>query len=365
MKVLQVLYSGLGGQASVVFSMIDGDKDRQWKHQLLFYGIEPLNNEFLQKAEKRNVPFSVILAKTGNPLHSWGRFYKELRKAQPDIILLHSVSLILPAWWYCMLNKRKLVAIEHTANQVKRNVDLKLSWLIQKLANRVVLLTENYARELSEMLKGSFKKGKNCIIPNGIDVSYFLPLFYRPASLKIKLGMAGRFTAARDQALLLDVMVELEKINPGRFELIFAGGGENLENVKKIVGAKGLEKKVFFPGTLNEAKMLEFFQEIDIYIQSSKGEAMSTTIMQAMACGLPIVASDIAGINNLLTEDTGLLVTHEPHAFAQAITTLAQSSASGGEMGRKARAYAAANFSNKKMFESYNQLIKLCIEEKF
>lgn len=60
---------------------------------------------------------------------------------------------------------------------------------------------------------------------------------------------------------------------------------------------------------LDEVELVRFLNELDIYVHASYGETMSTAILQAMACKLPIIASDVLGINNMLTDkETALLV---------------------------------------------------------
>src|SRR5688572_17888075 len=174
MKVLQVLFSGLGGHASVVFSMVDGDKERQWQHHLIFYGIEPLNREHAEKAAHRNLRYDVVVTTEGKPLRSWRKFYSYLKQADPEIILLHSNNLTLPAWWYCRRHQKKLVVVEHTPNQVKRKVDKWISLFGQYIADKVVLLTEDYRKELKAIQKRHFSEKKIIVIPNGIDTTVFV-----------------------------------------------------------------------------------------------------------------------------------------------------------------------------------------------
>lgn len=365
MKVLQVLYSGLGGHGSVVFSLMDGDGEKRWDHSLIFYGVEPLNEEYAQKATARNVSFDTIKAEGGKPLRSWGLFYHSLKTADPELVLLHSNNLLFPAWWYCKRQRKKLVTIEHTPNQVKRQADKWISILVQYLSTAVVLLTPNYQDELKKILGIHFHQKKTVVVPNGIDTFYFIPAADKKRDDRIRLGMAARFSNQKDQALLIDVIEKLQEQGKGRFQLWLAGDGNELGNVKKHANRKGLDEIIFFTGNLDEKRLLQFYQQLDIYLHASRGETMSTSIMQAMSCGLPIVASNIPGINNLLISGTGLLVDHDASAFTKAIIDLAVSPEEAHNLGSKARVYAETHFSNKKMFELYNQLIqKLCIKER-
>lgn len=357
-KVSQVLFSGLGGHASVVFSMVDGDKEQQWKHYLIFYGIESLNGEHVKKAAQRNLEYDMVIATEGKPLRAWRKFYNYLKQADPDIILLHSNSLTLPAWWYCRRHHKKLVVVEHTPNQVKRKVDKWISLLGQYIADKVVLLTEDYRKELKTIQKRHFKEKKVVVIPNGIDTSVFVQRKKKDFDDPVQLGMAARFSNTKDQILLVKVLQQLQRSVPGKFKLSLAGDGDELPAVKKLVQESGLSDHVHFTGSLDEKTLVGFFHQLDIYLHASKGETMSTSIMQAMACGLPIIASDIPGINNLVTPENGILTENTENAFAEAITRLSNDKELMITLGNNACKYVAIGFSNKKMFDSYNLLVE-------
>ena len=245
-KVLQVLYSGLGGHASVVFSLIDGDIEKKWNHSLLFYGIETLVDEYAQKATERRISFSAIKARAGKPWQSWKMFYDSLKEKEPDLILLHSSSLLIPAWWYSRRRGIKLITVEHTPNQVKRPVEKWLSVLAQYLSNAVVLLTESYYNESKKALGIHFHQTKTHIIANGIDTNFFVPSKIKRDTDNIRLGMAARFSSQKDQALLVDTMEKLMESGKKKFQLWLAGDGAELENIKKLVKEKGLEGHIFF-----------------------------------------------------------------------------------------------------------------------
>lgn len=360
-KVSQVLFSGLGGHASVVFSMIDGDNEKQWEHHLIFFGTEPLSQQHVEKAAKRNLRYDVVIATEKKPWKSWGRFYSYLRKGDPDIILLHSNNLTLPAWWYCRRHHKKMVVIEHTPNQVKRKVDKWISLLGQYLAHKVVLLTANYRDELKAIQKSHFNEKKIAVISNGIDTSIFIPGGKKIFAEPVQLGMAARFSSTKDQALLVKVLQQLHLSGPGKFRLLLAGDGDELPSVRKLAHELGLSESVEFAGNLDEKGLIVFFHQLDIYLHASKGETMSTSIMQAMACGLPIIASDIPGINNLLADDKGILVENSIEAYAGAIKMLTGNKELIAKLAADSRYYAEKELSNTRMFKSYDDLIKTMI----
>lgn len=360
MKVVQVLFSGLGGHASVAFSMVDGDRDMQWDHHLIFYGIEPMNSEHEEKARQRSLSFDMVLAIEGKPAKTWRKFYQGLKNASPDVILLHSNSLTIPAWWYCCRHGKKLVIVEHTPNQVKRKIDKWTSILGQYVGDSVVLLTDDYYREMKEMQGWHFKNKKVRVIPNGIDTSLFKPAPKLKQDSLFHLGMAARFSNTKSQDLLVKVMRQLENSSPGKYKLSLAGDGDELNRVKQLAKELELSDCINFTGSLDEKKLIPFLQQLDIYLHASKGETMSTSIMQAMSCGLPVIASDIPGINNLVANN-GVVVENSESSFVNAIMRLSVDEMQMRTFANDANRYAESHFSNVRMFDSYNALVKqLC-----
>src|SRR5688572_12681088 len=94
MKILQVLFSGLGGHGSVAFSLVRGDRRRTHAHIMLFYGVELLAPGYADTCDELGVAHAVILKKPGLDLASWRQVIARIRRESPDVVLLHSTSLV-------------------------------------------------------------------------------------------------------------------------------------------------------------------------------------------------------------------------------------------------------------------------------
>lgn len=373
MKVAQILYSGLGGHGSVAFSLLNGDKVDEWKPLMGFLGVEPLADTYVEQCKNSNIIFDYLPAVQGKPWKSWTKVFKWLRRREPNAIILHSMNALLPCWLYAKYKRLPLIVVEHTPNHLKRRSEWMVSRLSMLLGHTIVLLTPEYRKELREKLRWFYHDTKVCIIPNGIDINRFAPVG-RPLldqSNTVLLGMAARFTDTKRQDALIDMLVLLrEKSTPINYRLTLAGNGETFEALHRKVQDMGLEDYISFPGYLGENDMVEWFQSIDIYLHASEGETLSTSLLQAMSMGLPIVASDVPGITNLLKrkEECGLLVKESrPEGFASAVETLVSKPEKAKEISVMARQYAADVYSQDTMFNSYNKIIKEKIKcnEKF
>jgi glycosyltransferase involved in cell wall biosynthesis len=128
--------------------------------------------------------------------------------------------------------------------------------------------------------------------------------------------------------------------------------------MQQLVADQQIEQ-VNFSGVLDEQELIDFFVDLDIYVHSSLGETMSTSIMQAMACGLPVVCSNIDGINNVIEHGkNGLLVeSKNVGSLYLALCSLFDNKALQNDLATGASNYAKENFSNVRMFNQYHQLI--------
>ena len=360
MKVLHFLYSGLGGHGNVFFSMVNADVKREFDFAAIFNGIEPVRSEYIEQCNKKNIPFVYIQKRPGFHPGFFISLYREIRKADPEIIFLHGGIAVLPARLAKFFSGRvkKIIVRETQANHLKNGGDWVRLFLSMVFANRIVYLSEEYREEVAKKMSWVYAKKRSVVIPNGIDLDIYTPKTRAPSSF-IKLGMLGRLVNSKDHETLLKAMAVLKKGQPDRsFKLRIAGDGEYKNELSKLAQELNIAEDVEFTGQLDEPALVEFLQDIDIYIHASLGETMSTAIMQAMASRKPIVASDVPGIHNMITNgQNGLLVAaREPEALARVLQELINNKPQQERLANESLSYARKNFSNLIMLDRYKQV---------
>jgi len=110
------------------------------------------------------------------------------------------------------------------------------------------------------------------------------------------IGMAARMVPDKLHELLIN-LIFLNKsffIN-NKIQILFAGDGLLLKSLKEKIEFMKLKKIIIFNGRLDEVDLIRWFKKLDIYIHLSKDETTSTSILQAMSIGKPIIASNIGG----------------------------------------------------------------------
>ena len=358
MKILHVLYSGLGGHGNIFFSFVKNGANDGLQYEALFNGIEAVKPESLERCATFNVDWHFVAKKKGLDIGYYRKLMKWIRKSDADIVFLHSAAYILPAKLGSLFSKRKkrIIVRETQANQLKSKMEWFWLAVAMLAATNIVFLSEEYRIEISKKLRCCYRSKKIKVIPNGIDLDLFKPEKKYPGEKKI-FGMQSRLVPIKDHLTLLEAFSIIRSADKN-YLLKIAGDGEYRQVLVDRAAALGLGGAVEFTGIITEDDLPEFLCSLDIYVHASLGETMSTAIMQAMACGLPVIASDVMGINNMIEdENTGILVpSKDATALARAMGSLMADEPKRTALSLAARQYAENKFSNKRMLDAYRQL---------
>lgn len=204
------------------------------------------------------------------------------------------------------------------------------------------------------------------IIPNATD---FIPIIPEAERLQIRREITGdpnrpfvlsvgRLTAAKGFPDLFDAFVTVRERYPDA-ALVIAGGGSKEEELKRQVERLGLQKHVFLLGRRNDAPRL--LASADTYVNSSHWEGTPVSVLEAMAAGLPIVATKVGESPYLLAEDSGLLVApHQPQELAEALIALLASPEKRTQLGEAAydrmRRYYSRETWRRSLLDLYAQI---------
>ena len=195
-------------------------------------------------------------------------------------------------------------------------------------------------------------------IPNGVEPAA------GPKGLREELGIgagekvvccSARLTAQKGQDLLIRAVAELARRNKS-VRLLLAGDGEDMESLKALCAELGLEEKVFLLGRREDIGRL--LAASDIYASASRWESFDIALGEAMLAGLPCVATEIAGHEDILKDwETGIAVPPwSPVALASAIELILDRPQKAAEMAVAAQALIKRDFSPEAMGRKYEKL---------
>jgi len=186
---------------------------------------------------------------------------------------------------------------------------------------------------------------------NGIDPSTFAPAEERLTGETIRFGAISRFAAEKGHDVLLDAYAAFRAANPDcRARLTVAGEGASRAAFLADVEARGLAASVCIPGRVPSAAA--FYRDIDVFIlPSTDAEGLPTTILEAMASGLPVIATNVGGTCEAVADDVeGLIVApRDPQAIADAMTRLVTDRDLARNLGVAARKRVASQFTSEAM----------------
>lgn len=187
------------------------------------------------------------------------------------------------------------------------------------------------------------------LVPNGVDLGAFSPRQEREIAEGRKLLFVGRLHEQKGLSHLLEAVAMLAPELRQRVSVEFVGSGPDEERLRGLVRGLGLAQQVSFAGWVAREDMAPRYREADLFAFPSYEEGMPNVVLEAMACGLPVVASDIPGVRGLVRDgENGLLVPPaDAGAFSNALAGLLSDDAmlrrTGRESYRLAQGYSWAS----------------------
>jgi glycosyltransferase involved in cell wall biosynthesis len=210
------------------------------------------------------------------------------------------------------------------------------------------------------MVAEGFSSRQVGVIYNGIDPGP-APSPSRTAEVRARLGIApgvlavgavGRLDPVKDVPTLLAGFRSFVA-SGAPAHLVLVGDGPERSRVEQLVRESGLDARVTLTGYRADAR--ELLSGFDVYVNSSVFEGVSLTILEAMAAGLPVVATRVGGTREVVVdEDTGLLIpSRDPRAVAEALRHLASDASRRRDFGLAGRQRVEQRFAASRMVAEY------------
>jgi glycosyltransferase involved in cell wall biosynthesis len=205
-------------------------------------------------------------------------------------------------------------------------------------AARVVALSESWRRFVAEIAP----RAKTTVVPNAVDIADVAPLRARPARHILFLGRVGERKGVFD---LLQAFAAARAVN-GRLDLTIAGDGANAR-AKRAAQRLGVADHVDLRGWVGPQEREALFSQADVFVLPSRAEGLPMSVLEAMARGLPVIATPVGGLPELIEDGVnGLLVQpREPDGLARAIVKLADDLEARQALGSAARQTILARHS--------------------
>jgi glycosyltransferase involved in cell wall biosynthesis len=216
-------------------------------------------------------------------------------------------------------------------DQVERLNDLTVGKQSLREADKVIAIsnaTKNYVLSLGA------KPSKVKVIHNGVDLQRFKPLPEIKAQMRKKLGISldakvvltvRRLVYKNGIDTLIDCASLAVKKKP-KIVFLVVGKGPDMNSVRQQVKELGLESNFKLTGFVPDEELHLYYNTADLFVLPSKsGEGLPLVAQEAMACGLPVVATDVGGISEIMVKGYGKLVpANKPDLLAEAVVEFAE-----------------------------------------
>jgi len=201
------------------------------------------------------------------------------------------------------------------------------------------------------------------IIYNGIDTEQFKPDADRRVGDRLRILCVSRLIERKGvDHLIRSVPIVRERLGDV-FEVVIVGEGNLETELKSLSGQLGVADLVDFKGYVPHERLPEIYDGSDIFVLPSKNEGMSNTVLEAMACGLPIVATDTGGTSELVKGNGIVLSDVDSGAIADGLARLISDRETRASMGRRSREIAES-MSWSKVADQYFEIYEACFRRR-
>ncbi|MCK9605998.1 MAG: TIGR03088 family PEP-CTERM/XrtA system glycosyltransferase [Methylomonas sp.] len=320
--IVHIIYRlGVGGLENGLVNLINRMPTDSYRHAIICLTD---STDFSQRIQRPDVAIYEIHKKPGQDVESFVKVYKLLKQLKPTLV--HTRNLAAIEYQLCAFfagvpfrvqGEHGWDVFDPEGNNVKYRW---LRFLMGLIIHRFIPLSQQLHDYLQK--KVGIPAKKIARICNGVDTDLFYPREGRrqmpencPLQLdnKFLVGTVGRMHGVKDQLTLVKAYIlacQESAIFAEKARLAIIGDGPLRELAVNLLEKHGLEANAWLPGEChNIAQILRGF---DVFVLPSKAEGISNTILEAMATGLPVIATSVGGNPELvINEKTGLLVEKE------------------------------------------------------
>ena len=354
-----------GGLENGVVNLINHMPSTAYRHAVV--ALTEAVPGFCRRVTRDDVEFFSLHKPQGHGFWLYLRLFRLFRKLKPVIVHTRNLAALecqVPAW---VAGVPVRIHGEHGRDVGDYDGSSRRFQWLRRIYRPFVQHYIALSRELTEYLFEKIKLPPACVtqIYNGVDSDHFhpppgdpLPISGCPYSAPGHwlVGTVGRMQTVKDQLTLTRAFVRALEVAPDlrdRLRLVMVGEGPLRGDALNVLRAVGLEDLAWLPGERHDVP--EIMRGLNCFVLPSLAEGISNTILEAMATGLPVIATDVGGNAELVRHGaTGEIVpAGNVESLARSVLRLARSPQTAAAMGRAGRTDAEQRFGMKAMVAGY------------
>ena len=364
--VVHVIYAlSTGGLENGLVNIINRFPPGRYRHVILCITTA---DEFSRRIKLPDVQVIQMRKRAGHDINFYRRLRRVFRRLRPDII--HSRNLAALETQLCSLGISGVIRVHGEHGREIGDLDggnrkyLLLRRFMRLFIHRYIAVSQDLENWLIKRVR--VKPGRVTQIYNGVDHMRFRPRNVKPLPLlpahwrehddTLVVGTVGRLTPVKDQQLLLRAAARLRSTNPvmgNRLRVILVGDGPLRQELEGLAARLSLDEIVWFAGARQD--VADILQLMDLFVLPSLGEGISNTVLEAMASGLPVVATAVGGNLELVENNvTGSLVpVGNESALCDALIENLSDAGERARRGESARHFVQSNFDWERTVAAY------------
>ncbi len=350
-----------GGLENGIINIINGLNDSSYRHVIISMTGA---TDFRQRIRRPDVVIHELHKASGKDPAAYLRLWRLLREVRPAIVHTRNTGVIDCQVIALLAGVPRRIHGYHgwdmddlTGVSPRRNL---LRRLCDPFVHRYVVVSRQIRAWLTSTVGVAGSRVTN--ICNGVDTDRFYPAQPdRGRSRPVVIGTVGRLQTVKNQILLVRACGQLLRNAPdlaGAWQLRIVGDGPERLALEAAMTAEGLEGTGTITGWNDDVPAV--LRGLDIYVLPSLNEGISNTILEAMASGLPVIATDVGGNPELVTDnETGFLIpSNDPKGLAERLLRYLRSPGLAQGHGLAARSRVEREFSIQRMLIDYDRMYR-------
>ncbi len=348
------VFTGFGiGGAQIRFVAVANHFGHRYRHLIIAMAGGTAARDRLNA--DLDVSFPAVPVRQRTKFGNVGPFFRALRHLAPDVLVTHNWGSL--EWGianiFCGIRH---IHIEDGFGPEERDRQIRRRVLTRRVVLRrsaVVLPSRTLERIAADVWR--LPRSRLRYIPNGIDLVRFAQAHDRAGGVVI--GSVASLQPVKALDRLLRAFAAMPEGEPGMYpgRLRLAGEGPERGALERLARELGIEDRVAFLGHVSDPA--SFYAAIDILALSSDTEQMPLSIVEAMAAGLPVAATDVGDVRIMVApENRAFIVPREDAALARVLGTLVADAGLRARLGAANREKAHSDYDQERMFAAYGAL---------
>lgn len=354
MRICQVLPEFIMGGAEAMCITLSAELQKMG-HDVCIVSLRTYESALTERARSYGIEIHFMDKELGLDLSCIPQLRRFFRSWKPDVIHthLHALKYVYAA---CIGLHIPIIRTIHTTATNEKSRETQLYSFLYR-HQKVTLVALSEAVHQSIINTYHLKPDTVPIIENGVDLTRCFPKNDYSISAPAKIVHVGRFFAVKNHRIMIQAAKLLQEKGISA-EMLFYGDGPLEEEMKALSRGLGLNN-IHFNGVC--ANVFPKLHEADIFVLPSSCEGIPISLIEAMGSGLPIVASNVGGIPDMIEdEQSGILIQPCPESLAAAIARLIKDASLREALGRQAK-MDAKRFSAQTMAKNYAALYQTLI----